>query len=99
MNRDPKALYVTANEGSDKLRTIAKSIGCDFDKYKDRIRVLELLTPANVDIIDILTSKIAESVDEGVDVIVIDSITPILKQLEKYPKMKAWLHTIVYRII
>ena len=94
-----KVLYITTNEGSEKLRIIAKSIGCDFDKYKDRIKVLEFLTPGDEDIIDILTSKIVEGIEEGFDIIVIDSITPVLKVLGTYSRMRAWLHTVVYRIV
>ncbi|HDD26844.1 MAG TPA: hypothetical protein ENF75_07160 [Acidilobales archaeon] len=100
---ESKALYVTTNEGVDKLTIIARSIGCDLKKLekrglRDRLKFLECVTLSDEYLIDAVSDRITKAIIEGYDMIVIDSVTPILNILGTYIKKRAWLHTLLYKI-
>jgi len=95
-----KALYVTTNESVDKLKQVARSLGCDMDRRiaEGRVKVVECPTIGDEYLIELITEEIMKGVMDGYDIVVIDSVTPLMRILDTYAKKRAWLHTVIYKI-
>lgn len=95
-----KVLYVTTNETVQKLKDLAKSIGCNLDKFinNGKLRIFETPTFSNKELLELISNEVAKAVIQGFDTVVIDSVTPLIKLLDKYAEKRAWLHTIIYKL-
>ncbi len=95
-----RVLYVTSNECSNKLIKVAKSLGCDLESRirEGKVKVIECPTLGDEYLIEVVTEEIMKNVLEGYDMVIIDSVTPLMKILESYAKKRAWLHTVIYKI-
>ncbi len=95
-----RVLYVTSNECSNKLVRVAKSLGCDLESRirEGKAKVIECPTLGDEYLIEVVTEEIMKNVLEGYDMVIIDSVTPLMKILESYAKKRAWLHTVIYKI-
>jgi len=60
--------------------------------------VIECPTLSDEYLVEIITEEIMKHILEGYDMVVIDSVTPLMKILSSYAKKRAWLHTVVYKI-
>jgi len=95
-----RVLYVTSNECVDKLKEVARSIGCDLDSgiAEGKVKVIECPTLGDEYLVEVITEEVMKHVLDGYDMVVIDSVTPLMKILGSYAKKRAWLHTVVYKI-
>ncbi len=94
-----KVLYVTTNEGRGKLRSIAESLGilCEAGSGGE-VKIIEFPTLGDECLIDSVTKEITNHILNGFDVVVIDSVTPLMKMLGTYMRKRAWLHTVLYKL-
>jgi len=95
-----RVLYVTSNECASKLKEVARSIGCNLDARvaEGSVKVIECPTLSDEYLVEIITEEIMKHILDGYDMVVIDSVTPLMKILGSYAKKRAWLHTVVYKI-
>jgi len=93
-----KCLYISVQEDRDKLFRIMSSLGIDLAgaESKGLLRFVKLpMTASAEEFIDTVSRAIAEW---GGDVIVIDSISPILKAVEGDIRRRALLQNYFYEI-
>ncbi len=95
-----RVLYVTSNECFNKLIEVAKSLSCDLESRvrEGKVKIIECPTLGDEYLIEMITEEIMKNVLEGYDMVIIDSVTPLMKILESYAKKRAWLHTVIYKI-
>ncbi len=95
-----KVLYVTTNESVNKLKQVARSLGCDIGRRisEGSIKIIECPTIGDEYLIELITEEVMKGVMEGYDIVVLDSVTPLMKILNTYAKKRAWLHTVIYKI-
>ena len=98
VERGSKAVYVILNEDARKLVEVSRSIGYDLDSLSNSVDIVECPTVSDEYLVDMITEEISKRILNGYDLVVIDSVTPILKVLGTYAKKRAWLHTVVYKI-
>lgn len=98
--RGSSVFYVTTNETLRKLKELAKSVGCDLDKFinNGKLRILEAPMFSDRELIEFISNEVTKAVIQGYDTVVIDSVTPLIKLLDKYAEKRAWLHTIIYKL-
>ncbi len=95
-----KVLYVTTNETIQKLKSVAKSVGCDLDEFinENKLRIFETPTFSDKQLLELVANEVTKAVIQGFNLIVIDSVTPLIKLLDTYAEKRAWLHTIIYKL-
>ena len=95
-----RVLYVTTNEGFEKLKEVAKGVGCDLESLvaEKRVRILGCPTIGDEYLVEAITEEVMKHVLEGYDMVVIDSVTPLMRVLNTYARKRAWLHTVIYKI-
>lgn len=95
-----KVLYVTTNEGKSKLESNAGSLGIDLREPEcmGGFTIVEFPTLGDECLIDSITKEITKHVLDGYDMVVIDSVTPLMKMLGTYMRKRAWLHTVLYKL-
>ncbi len=94
-----KTLYITFGETPDKLYLRCKKLGLNIKSLADKglFRIIWLPMMRGKELVDFVTKTIfEEGVGKKYDIIVIDSVTPILKLLKDYESQRAWLQTVVY---
>lgn len=98
--RGLKIFYISLNESPEKLLKLGESIGVNIKKYvREGSVVIDF--PAMIssrDLIEYISGDISRKVLEGYNIVVIDSVTPLMKLLQNYGEKRAWLHTVLYRI-
>ncbi|MCD6324194.1 MAG: AAA family ATPase [Desulfurococcales archaeon] len=98
-DKGSKALYITFNESKEKLLDISERIGCDLRKEIEasNVKIIEFPTIADEYIVESITQEIVKHIQEGYDLVVIDSVTPATRVLDTYSKKRSWLHTVLYK--
>ncbi len=98
--RGMKIFYISFNESPEKLLKLAESIGINVKKYIDEGNIVIdfPVMLSSEDLIEYISGDISQKVLEGYNIIVIDSVTPLMKLLQSYGEKRAWLHTVLYRI-
>lgn len=93
-----KVLYVTTNEGKAKLIKVAEGLGLDIKTLIDEgaVSIVEFLSLGNDAFVNGVAEEVSKHIIEGFGLIIIDSITPILRTLTTYPKQRAFLHSVLY---
>ncbi len=94
-----KALYVTFNEGVRKLLDLSSLTGCNLREYvkTSKVKIIEFPTVADEYIVESMTQELIKHMQEGYDLIVVDSVTPALRVLESYSRKRSWIHTVLYK--
>ncbi len=98
VERGCKAVYVVLNEDCRKLVSVGRSIGYDLGSLNNSVDIIECPTVSDEYLVDMITEEVSKRILSGYNLVVIDSVTPILKVLGTYSKKRAWLHTVVYKI-
>ncbi len=96
-----KIYYLSLNESPKKLVSLGRSVGVDISGYVDSGRILVdfPVMISDEEVIEYISGEITRRVLEGYDMVVIDSVTPLMKLLENYGRKRSWLHTVLYRIL
>jgi len=97
LERNAKVLYIAFGEAPEKLVKYASSIGLRVEELVNtsKIKIDKIPIVSDKDLIDIVTHSIAEGIS-NYDIIIVDSITPVMKLLEGYGPKRAWLQTTLY---
>jgi len=97
VERNAKVLYIAFGEIPEKLVKYAGSIGLGIEKLvsEGRLRIERVPMVSDKELIDIVTQSIAEGM-ESYDIVIVDSVTPVMKLLEGYGSKRAWLQTTLY---
>jgi KaiC/GvpD/RAD55 family RecA-like ATPase len=92
-----KGTYVTIGETSNKLIYQAESMNIHLKRLSDEglVKIKEFPILSDPRIIDQITATIAES-SEASELVVVDSISPLLKVLKDYISKRAWIQTSLY---
>ncbi|WFO74996.1 hypothetical protein J4526_07960 [Desulfurococcaceae archaeon MEX13E-LK6-19] len=95
-----KVLYILTNEDAGKLLKVAESIGLDLKELinKKLINIISLPMINDTSIVDFLSKSIMERVIGGAKIVIIDSITPLVKILRDYGMKRSFLHTALYQV-
>ncbi len=103
VERGVKALYLTFGETPEKLIRKAQLLGLEEIQNVIAQRQLKIVrVPMTKDrsLIELLSNTVfSEGIMQGYEIIVIDSVTPILRLLESYDLQRAWLQTTIYDFI
>lgn len=94
------ALYISTNEDRNKLLKVAESIGVELGKAIESGRVSLLSIPIinDTSVVEFLTKSVMERIHKGIEIVVIDSITPLLKILKDYGLKRSFIHTTLYQV-
>ena len=94
-----KALYLVFNETPEKLLMISTSLGKDLKPFlaKKSLKIVRIPMLRDIDLIEFITKIVSEGMEEY-DIIVIDSITPLIKLLRDHVGKRAWLQSTLYEI-
>ncbi|RLG75036.1 MAG: hypothetical protein DRO14_05070 [Thermoprotei archaeon] len=95
-----RTLYVSMAESRIKFHAFTKMLGLDFERFEKEglFKFLEVPSVTS-ELIDILTSSLVAEVSKfKPDILVIDSITPVLKVFGKHPEMREFLHSGIYKL-
>ncbi len=97
--KNSRILYMSLNEDSTKLLLLMRSLGMDVE-YLDRNGVLKIIRVpmAGVPELAEYVSKTISENFERYDIVVIDSVTPLMKLLKDYPSKRAWLQNVLYEL-
>ncbi|MET1127764.1 MAG: ATPase domain-containing protein [Thermoproteota archaeon] len=94
-----KALYLSFNETLEKLARAASSIGySEFEKEvkEGAIRFVRVPSLNSKELVEEVSTEVFKALSSGTDIIVIDSITPLLHIFEGYAEARTWLQTFLY---
>ncbi len=97
-----KTLYVSLAETKEKYFRFMKGLGLDFKplELKGLFKFVEVPTLNSEFLIDYFTAGLAKDVSEfRPDIVVIDSITPLLQSFEKEVERRAVLHSGIYKFV
>ncbi len=92
-----RTLYVTSNETKEKLLSMGRKLGMDLDRLGELglLRIERLPMMRDQELVNFVTKVVVKGFD-SYDIVVIDSVTPLLKLLEDYAARRAWLQSVVY---
>ncbi len=95
-----RVLYISTNEGRERIYMVSNSIGLNLREVEgEGLFVLaEYPTMSDAAVIDEVTAEIARRIAEGFDIVIIDSVTPLIRVLSTYAERRAWLHTVLYKL-
>ncbi len=99
--RGDRVLYILTNEDEWKLLKVAESIGLDLKELINRklLSIVSLPMVNDTSIVDFLSKSIMEKIVGGeAKIVIIDSITPLVKILRDYGMKRSFLHTALYRV-
>ncbi len=102
VTRGVKALYISLAETKEKYFKFMKGLGLDFKslELKGLFKFVEVPTLNSEFIIDYFTTGLAKDTAEfSPDIVVIDSITPLLQSFEKEVDRRAVLHSGIYKFV
>jgi len=95
-----KVLYVSLAENRSKFYAFTKMLGLHFERFEKEglFKFLEVPSVTG-ELMDILTSSLVGEVSKfKPDIVVIDSITPVLKVFGKHPDVREFLHSGIYKL-
>ena len=100
VSNDFRALYLTFGEVPEKLIKYARSVGIPLNALveQNKIHIKRIPMVCDTDLVERVTAVITESID-NYDIVVIDSVTPLIKLLEYYDTKRAWFQTSLYDFI
>ncbi len=95
--RGYRTLYLLSNETREKLLFVGKKLGIDLGKLEEQglIRIERLPMLKDLELVNFVTEVTMRGFGDY-DIVVIDSVTPLLKLLENYTARRAWLQSVVY---
>jgi KaiC/GvpD/RAD55 family RecA-like ATPase len=97
-----RALYLSLNETFEKLARTASSIAySEFEKEakEGAIKFIRIPSLKSRELIEEVSSEIFKALSSDTDIIVIDSITPLLHLFEGYVDARTWLQTFLYDVL
>ncbi|MEM4053836.1 MAG: ATPase domain-containing protein, partial [Ignisphaera sp.] len=100
-NNNAKCLYVSLQENKDKLYRVAKKLGMNLEYLESvgRFRFLKIPITSNEDMVLEIIDAINRAVyDFSPLIIVVDSITPLLRAIESNIKARAILQNYFYEL-
>ncbi len=97
MTRGAKALYISLGETPEKLIGYAKGLGFNVEPLVSSgvIKLVRLPVISGKDMIEFISKLLSEEITKR-SIIVIDSVTPLMKMLESHGEKRAWIQTVVY---
>ncbi len=95
-----RVLYISMAESKSKFYAFTKSLGFDFEVFERNglFKFLELPTVTNELIEMIMSMVISEIGKFNPNIVVIDSVTPILKVFGSHSKIREFLHSGIYKL-
>ncbi len=95
-----KVLYVTTNEGKGKLVKVAEGLGLNIRTLVNAgvMSIVEFPSLGNEAFINGVVEEVGKHIVKGFDLIIIDSVTPVLKTLTAYSEQRAFLHSVLYNL-
>ncbi len=103
VENNSKALYLTFGETPEKL--IQKALLLGLERIHDvvtqnQLKIIHVPMAKDESLVEFVSSTIfSEGTAQGYEIIVIDSVTPILELLKSYDLQRAWLQTTMYYFV
>lgn len=93
-----KCLYVTLQEIKEKILQKASLLGFDQTRYLENgsVRILEMPMTTTID--EFLANIQEIAVEEGYNIVVIDSITALFKPVKDQSVIRSWLQNYLFRL-
>jgi len=101
-NQGVKVVYFSTSETKEKYFTYMENLGLKLKDFEERglLRFIELPTFSGETACDVFVDILTRTVvEEDPDLIVIDSITPILWYLKDDPSRRSFLHAGIYKVV
>ncbi|MEM2590642.1 MAG: ATPase domain-containing protein, partial [Zestosphaera sp.] len=92
-----RCLYVSLQEDREKLYKYMSMLGLDLEKTESAGSLRFVKIPMTLDI-EGVSEAISKFVSEDYDVVVLDSVNPLLDILEKDSEKRSWLQNFFYTI-
>ncbi|MEM0347104.1 MAG: ATPase domain-containing protein [Zestosphaera sp.] len=92
-----RCLYVSLQEDREKLYKYMSMLGLDLEKAESAGSLRFVKIPMTLDI-EGVSEAISKFVSEDYDVVVLDSVNPLLDILEKDSEKRSWLQNFFYTI-
>ncbi len=92
-----KVFYLSLGETPNKLITYAASLGFDLQSLIDSglFKLVRLPVISGRELIEYITKILSDEL-KGLGIVVIDSVTPLMKLLESHSEKRAWIQTVIY---
>ncbi len=93
-----KATYVTLGENPEKLIEVAEKLGMNIGTYVSQglVRFVKVPMIKDVDVVSFVSKLASGSIYGSHSIVVIDSVTPIIKLLSDYAARRSWLQNVLY---
>ncbi len=93
-----RATYVTLGETPEKLLEVAESLGMDIGTYiaQGLVRFVKIPMIRDIDVVSFISKLASSSIYGSRSIVVIDSVTPIIKLLSDYTARRSWLQNVLY---
>ncbi len=93
-----RATYVTLGESPEKLIEMAEKLGMSIGPYVSQglVRFVKVPVIRDVDVVSFVSKLASGSIYGSHGIVVIDSVTPIIKLLSDYAARRSWLQNVLY---